>query len=45
MNRERWQLVRDLLDKAIAIPASERPAFLDKAALEIPSFGQKLNPS
>ncbi len=38
MNRERWQLVRNLLDKAIAIPASERPAFLDNACAGDPEL-------
>ncbi len=31
MNPERWQQVRGVLDKAIAISEAERPAFLDKA--------------
>jgi serine/threonine protein kinase len=31
MNRERWQRVREVLDKAIGISDAERPAFLDTA--------------
>jgi serine/threonine protein kinase len=30
MNRERWQRVREILDKAIGTPDAERPAFLEE---------------
>ena len=31
MNSERWQQVRAILDGAIALPAAERPAYLEKS--------------
>jgi eukaryotic-like serine/threonine-protein kinase len=33
MNSERWQQVREILDKAIALPGSERTAYLEFACL------------
>jgi len=38
MNRERWQQVREVLDKAIGISTTERPAFLESACAGDPEL-------
>ena len=38
MNPERWKQVREILDKAIALPPGERPAFLDSSSAGDPEL-------
>jgi len=38
VNPERWKQVREILDKAIALPPGERPAFLDSSSAGDPEL-------
>jgi len=42
MTPERWQQIRDVLEKALELPPSQRSAFLDGACLSNPSLRQEV---
>lgn len=42
MTSTQWQRLRDLFDKALALPSAQRPAFLDESCLDDPELRQEL---
>jgi eukaryotic-like serine/threonine-protein kinase len=42
MTPERWQQIRDVLEKALELTPGQRPAFLDRACLSDPSLRQEV---
>ena len=42
MTPERWQQIRDVLEKALELPPGERSAFLNRACSSDPSLRQEV---